>query len=53
MIAKIGTKEVNIKHHGQERIHETTIQWIEADDTKLLQCLSWVECWISWSSHKN
>ena len=34
-IAKIGSKEVNIKTHGQERIHVTAILWIVADGTKL------------------
>ena len=38
MISKIGSKEVNIKTHGEERIHETAILWIVADDTKLPQC---------------
>ena len=34
-IAKIGLKEVNIKTHGQERIHVTVILWIATDGTKL------------------
>ena len=34
-IAKIGSKEVNIKTHGQERVHVTAILWIVADGTKL------------------
>ena len=34
-IAKIWSKEVNTKTHGQERVHITTIQWIVADGTKL------------------
>ena len=33
-IAKIGSKEVNINTHGQERIHVTEILWILADGTK-------------------
>ena len=37
-IAKIGSKEVNIKTHGQERIYATVILWIVADGTKLPQC---------------
>ena len=34
-IAKIGFKEVNIKTHGQERIHVTAILWIVTNGTKL------------------
>ena len=34
-IAKIGSKEVDIKTHEQEKIHVTTILWIIADGTKL------------------
>ena len=34
-IAKIGSKEVNIKTHLQERIHVKAKLWIVADDTKL------------------
>ena len=34
-IAKIGSKEVDIKTHGQEKIHVTAILWIIADGTKL------------------
>ena len=34
-IAKIGSKEVNIKTYGQELIQVTAILWIIADDTKL------------------
>ena len=37
-ITKIGWKEVNIKIHGQERIHVVAILWIVADCTKLSQC---------------
>ena len=34
-ITKIGSKEVNIKTHEQERIHVTEILWIIADGTKI------------------
>ena len=34
-IAKIGSKEVIINTHGQERVHVTAILWIVADGTKL------------------
>ena len=34
-IAKIGSKEVNIKTHGQERIYVTAIIWIATYGTKL------------------
>ena len=33
-ITKIGSKEVNIKIHGQERVHVTVILWIIADEIK-------------------
>ena len=33
IIAKICSKEVKIKTHGQQRIHVTAILWIEADGT--------------------
>ena len=36
-IAKIGSNEVHIKTHRQERIHVTAIQWIVIDGTKLSQ----------------
>ena len=32
-------KKVNIKTHGQERIHITAILWIVADDAKILPML--------------
>ena len=38
-IAKIDSKEVNIKAHWQERIHVTTILWIVADGPKLYPIL--------------
>ena len=38
-ISEIGPKEVNIKTHGQERIHVKTILWIVADGTKLFSIL--------------
>ena len=34
-IAKISSKTVNIKTHGQEKVRVTVILWIVADDTKL------------------
>ena len=34
-IAKIGSKTVNIKTHGQEKVRVTVILWIVADGTKL------------------
>ena len=34
-IAKIGSKEVNIKTNRQERIHVTEILWIVSDGIKL------------------
>ena len=34
-IAKISSKEVNIKTHWQERIHVAVILWIISDGTKL------------------
>ena len=34
-IAKIGSKEVDIKTHEQEKIHVTAILWIGTDGTKL------------------
>ena len=37
-IAKIGSKEVDIKTHGQERIYVTVILWIVADGTKFSEC---------------
>ena len=37
-IAKIGSKEVHIKPHGQERIHVIVIVWIAVDGNKLPQC---------------
>ena len=36
-IAKIDSKEVNIKTQGQERIHVKAILWIASDGTKLPQ----------------
>ena len=38
-IAKIGSKEFDIKTHRQEKIHVTAILWIIADGTKLPQML--------------
>ena len=37
-IPKIGSKEVIIKTHEQEKIHITAMLWIVADSTKLSQC---------------
>ena len=37
-IAKIGSKTVNIKTHGQDKVRVIAILWIVADGTKLLQC---------------
>ena len=34
-ITKIGSKEVSIMTHGQERIHVTAILWILANGTML------------------
>ena len=34
-IAKIGSKTVNIKTHGQEKVRVTAVLWIIADGTKL------------------
>ena len=55
-IAKIGSKEVNIKTHGQERIHVTTILWIVTDCTKLPPMLvfkSQKDCRVERRLHKN
>ena len=38
-IAKIGSKEVNVKNHGQERVHVTAVIWIVANLIKLLRIL--------------
>ena len=38
-IAKIGSKEFDIKTHRQEKFHVTAILWIIADGTKLPQML--------------
>ena len=34
-IAKIGSKTVNIKTYGQDKVRVTVILWIVADGTKL------------------
>ena len=34
-IAEIGSKEVNIQTHGQERVHVTSILWILSDGSEL------------------
>ena len=34
-IAEIGSKEVNIKTHGQERVYVPSILWILSDGSKL------------------
>ena len=39
IIAKIGSKEINIKTDSQEKVHDTVILWIIADVTKLSQIL--------------
>ena len=37
-IAKVCSKEVNIKTHWQEKTQITAILWIVSDGTKLPQC---------------
>ena len=38
-IAKIGSKEVNVKNHNQERVHVTAVIWIVANLIKLPRIL--------------